>query len=82
MFNINENPSGIARASTIVAGLLLCLIAGSAQSVTLLLLGLAMATFGVAWGSLEYLKFLGGLLLQAKDIAVGFVKFISGRKQQ
>ena len=74
--NIYQNPHWIVRMIVIAAGLILCAVAGHAQSIVFLGIGLATAIFGVAWGDRAYLGFLWRIVLKAKDIAVSVISGI------
>lgn len=68
--NIYENPNGFIRTITIIAGLVVCMVAGHAQSILFLAVGLCISIFGIAWGCREYLNYLGAIILKIKDAAI------------
>lgn len=65
--NIYKNPPLIVRYTIIIIGLLMCLIAGHAQSILFLGIGLAVSIFGIAIGDKEYLSTLFSLLIKVKN---------------
>lgn len=74
--NINENPNGFIRIMTILLGLVICLVSGHAQSIIFLIIGLSIATFGIAWGCLDYLMFLGDLVTKVKSAIISAIASI------
>lgn len=74
--NIYENPNGFIRAMTILLGLVICLVSGHAQSIIFLIIGLSISTFGIAWGCLDYLIFLGDLVTKVKNSIISAIASI------